>query len=175
MTGWRRALRLTLLLVVTLVLYFVVPVSTEVRGTEWLRIVVSLVAFALLTALVLHQVQLQLQDPGRHIDGLVVALLVGVTGFAYAFYVIELHHPEQFAGLETRIDALYYTMTTLLTIGYGDVNAVGQAARALVLVQMVFNVVVIATAATTLSNQVRTRALARAEERQAARTQRKPR
>ena len=175
MTGWRRALRLTLLLLAVLVLYFVVPVSTEVRGAEWLRIVVSLLAFGLLTALVLHQVQLQIQDPTRRIDGLVVALLVGVTGFAYAFYVIELHHPEQFAGLETRIDALYYTMTTLLTIGYGDVNAVGQAARALVLVQMVFNVAVIATAVTTLSNQVRTRALARAEERQAARTQRKPR
>lgn len=175
MTGWRRALRLALLLVAVLVLYFVVPVSAEVRGAEWLRIVVSLLAFGLLTALVLHQVQLQIQDPARRIDGLVVALLVGVTGFAYGFYVIELHHPEQFAGMETRIDALYFTMTTLLTIGFGDIHAVGQAARALVLVQMVFNVVVIATAATTLSNQVRTRALARAEERQAARTQRKPR
>lgn len=175
MTGWKRGLRLALLLVAVLVLYFVVPVSTEVRGAEWVRIVVSLLAFGLLTVLVLHQVQLQIQDPDRRIDGLVVALLVGVTGFAYAFYVIELHHPEQFAGMETRIDALYYTMTTLLTIGYGDVNAVGQAARALVLVQMVFNVVVIATAATTLSNQVRVRAAARAEERQARRTQRKPR
>lgn len=175
MTGWRRVLRLTLLLVATLVLYFALPVSTDVRGADWVRIVVSMIAFGLLTALVLHQVQLQLQDPARHIDGLLVALLVGVTGFAYAFYVIELHHPEQFHGLQTRIDALYYTMTTLLTIGYGDVNAVGQAARALVLVQMVFNVVVITTAATTLSNQVRMRAVARAEERQATRTQRKPR
>lgn len=175
MTGWRRGLRLALLLVVVLVLYFVVPVSTEVRGAEWLRIVVSLLAFGLMTALVLHQVQLQIADPDRRIDGLLVALLVGVTGFAYAFYVIELHHPEQFAGLETRIDALYFTMTTLLTVGFGDVHAVGQSARALVLVQMVFNVVVIATAATTLSNQVRLRAVARAEERQARRTQRKPR
>jgi voltage-gated potassium channel len=175
MTGWKRWLRLTLLLAATLVLYFTLPVSTDVRGAEWVRIVVSLLAFALLTVLVLHQVQLQIQDPERRIDGLVVALLVGVTGFAYAFYVIELHHPAQFAGLRTRIDALYFTMTTLLTVGYGDIHAVGQPARALVLVQMVFNVVVIATAATTLSNQVRMRALARAEERQARRTQRKPR
>lgn len=175
MSGWKRWLRLALLLVATLLFYFTVPVSTDVRGAEWVRLVVALAAFALLTGLVLRQVQLQIQDPARRIDGLVVALLVGVTGFAIAFYTIELHHPGQFSGLETRIDALYYTMTTLLTIGYGDINAVGQAARALVLVQMVFNVVVIATAATTLSNQVRTRAVARAEERQAARTQRKPR
>ena len=175
MTGRRRGLRLALLLLAVLVLYFAVPVSAQVRGAEWVRVGVSLGSFALLSTLVLRQVQLQLQDPARRIDGLVVALLVSVTGFAYAFYVIDLHHPDQFVGMETRVDALYYTMTTLLTIGYGDIYAAGQAARTLVLVQMVFNVVVIATAATTISNQVRTRAVARAEERQATRTQRKPR
>ncbi len=42
-------------------------------------------------------------------------------------------------------------MTTLLTIGYGDIHAAGQAARALVLVQMVFNVAILATASTTLT------------------------
>jgi voltage-gated potassium channel len=175
MSEWRRWLRLALLVLATLVLYFNVPVSTDLRGTQWLRVLVALVAFGLLVALVLHQVQLQIQDPERHIDGLAEALVLGVTVFAFAFYLIDLHHPEQFVGLETRVDALYYTMTTLLTIGYGDIHAAGQAARSLVLVQMVFNVVVIATAATTLTNQVRTRAVARAAERQARRTQRKPR
>ncbi len=144
MTGWKRWLRLALLLVATLVLYFTLPVSTDIRGAEWVRIVVSLAAFALLTVLVLHQVQLQVQDPDRRIDGLVVALLVGVTGFAYAFYVIELHHPAQFDGLETRIDALYFTMTTLLTVGYGDIHAEGQLARVAVSIQMLFDLVFIA-------------------------------
>ena len=59
-------------------------------------------------------------------------------------------------------------MTTLLTVGYGDIHADGQAARALVLIQMVFNVVIIATAASTINARVRTQAEIRAEERRAA-------
>jgi voltage-gated potassium channel len=175
MDDWRRWLRLALLLVATLALYFTAPVSTEVRGAEWARIVVAVAAFGVLVALVMRQVQLQLEDPDRRIDGLAVALVVGVTAFAFTFFTIAEHQPDQFSGLDTRLDSLYYTMTTLLTIGYGDIYASGQLARGLVLIQMVFNVVVIATAATTLSNQVRVRALARAEERQERRTQRKPR
>jgi voltage-gated potassium channel len=63
-------------------------------------------------------------------------------------------------------------MTTMTTVGTGDVHAAGQVARALVLVQMVFNVVFVATIATLLSTRVRLAAESRA---QARRTQRNPR
>jgi voltage-gated potassium channel len=59
-------------------------------------------------------------------------------------------------------------MTTLLTIGFGDIHAAGQVARVLVLVQMVFNVVIIATAASTITTRIRTRAGVRAEAHRAA-------
>jgi hypothetical protein len=59
-------------------------------------------------------------------------------------------------------------MTTLLTIGFGDIHAVGQAARLLVLIQMVFNVVIIATAASTITTRLRTQAEIRAEAHRAA-------
>ena len=71
-------------------------------------------------------------------------------------------------------DALYFTMTTLLTIGYGDIHATGQFARALVLVQMVFNVVILATGASTIGHQLRNRAAAAAAKRHDLDTHRKP-
>jgi Ion channel len=52
----------------------------------------------------------------------------------------------EFEGLATRIDALYFALTTLFTVGYGDIHPVGQLARALVSVQMVLNVGVLALA-----------------------------
>lgn len=179
MTGWRRWLEIVVVLAVAVGAYFLVPVSAEARGSEWLRVVLGLGLLLVLVVLVLRQVLLQIQHPDRRLDGLVVAIVVSVCGFALLFFAIATHRDDQFVGIQTRIDALYYTMSTLLTVGYGDVHATGQAARALVLLQMVFNVVVIATAVTTLSNQVRSRAVARAqardEQRQAGRTQRNPR
>ena len=50
----------------------------------------------------------------------------------------------------------------MLTIGYGDVHAQGQVARAFVLVQIIFNTVFVATAVALLSSRVRRVAVERA-------------
>ena len=77
----------------------------------------------------------------------------------------EPERPSQIAGLHTRLDSLYFATTTLATVGTGDVHAAGQVARALVLVQMIFNVVFVATIAALLSARVKSAAELRAEER----------
>lgn len=182
MTGWRRLLRGVVAIALALVVYFVVPV----QGGDDLavRALVTILSLGLLTALVIWQVLLHVEDQSRSVDGLLLALVVAVLAFALSFYRLEIADPGQIPGLETRLDSLYFTMTTLLTVGFGDIHAAGQAARALVLVAMVFNVAVIATAATTISSRVRLHAEQRAEARRAAgesgepqrrRMQRKPR
>ena len=168
MTGWRRWLRVGAILVVVLVLYFTVPVSREIEGSDLVQLVVSVVALVLLAVAVLSEVRHQLVDAERRIDGLVIALMISVLAFALGFYVMAERNPAQLPGLDTRIDALYFTMTTLLTVGYGDIHAAGQAARTLVLIQMVFNVVIIATAASTITTRIRSRAEVRAEAHRAA-------
>lgn len=65
---------------------------------------------------------------------------------------------RQFVGLATKTDALYYfALTTLTMVGFGDVHAAGQLARALVIVQLLFNVVVLASAARVLSRGIAAR------------------
>ncbi|HEU5038358.1 MAG TPA: potassium channel family protein [Nocardioides sp.] len=174
MTGWKRVLRLGVAVALALVLYFVVPVEASEEGLL-VRAVVSLLSLGLLTAGVIWQILVHLEDPDRRIDGLLFALVVAVLAFALAFYRLEIAYPDQIVGLHSRVDALYFTMTTLLTVGYGDIHAAGQGARVLVMVAMVFNVAVIATAVTTISSRVRQRAEQRLAERQGRRTQRGPR
>ncbi len=171
MQEWRRWVRMSVVLAVVLVFYFTVPVSFEIATNEIVQILVSMVALALLGLLVLVEVRHQLLDDDRRIDGLVLALMIAVLGFALGFYVLAHRNPGEITELSTRVDALYFTMSTLLTVGYGDVHAVGQTARVLVLIQMIFNVVILATAASTINRRVRTQAQKRAE---ARRTQRKP-
>ena len=52
--------------------------------------------------------------------------------------------PEAFVDLRSRTDALYFTIATLGTVGFGDVHAVSTAARALVTIQMVFDLTYLA-------------------------------
>jgi peptidoglycan/LPS O-acetylase OafA/YrhL len=129
------------------------------------RITISMLVLAALAYAVVVQVRLQLEADDRRVDGLVLALAVGVLVFALGFYVMEVHDPGQIPGLHTRLDALYFTMSTVLTVGYGDVHAEGQLARGVVLAQMVFDVVILAAAATTLSARLRRTAASKAARR----------
>ena len=55
-------------------------------------------------------------------------LTILMTGFAAVYYGMN-HAHDQFRGLDTRIDGIYFTVTTLSTVGYGDITAVSQTGR----------------------------------------------
>lgn len=169
MSGWRRAARLGIGLVLAVSIYFVIPVEVS-EENQLTRFLISLLMIVTLTTLTIWEVVRHIERPELRVDGLVFAVVLGVLAFALAFYRVQVIDPTQFAELETRLDALYFAVSTLLTVGFGDVHAVGQTARGLVLVAMVFNVLVLATAVTTLSNSVRRRAQERVLEREERRS-----
>jgi voltage-gated potassium channel len=99
--------------------------------------------------------------PGVRLDVLVLLVVVVVPLFALGYYAIERGDSSQFAELETKTDALYFTMSTLATVGFGDVHAAGELARALVTVQIAFDVVFVAALVSVLTAQLRARAAER--------------
>ena len=151
---WARLVGVQLLLVV---LFFIVPVSAEARGGLALRVAVTVLVFGALAVTVLAQFKLAVDNPNRHVDGLVLVIVSVWLLFSITFFVLAQHQPGQVADLNTRIDALYFTASTMLTIGYGDVHATGQLARSLVLLQMLFDVVFVATAVTMITTRIRNR------------------
>lgn len=153
--------RLSTALLLLLAAYALVPTSIEAHPGVLGRLVGLLAVLVASAWVMTRQLRLALHDGDRQIDGLVLAVTVTTLAFALLFYVVELRNPGQVAGLETRLDALYFTVATMLTVGYGDIHAQGQMARALVLAQMVFNVVFVAAAAAMLSSRVRRAADAR--------------
>ena len=66
---------------------------------------------------------------------------VVITFFALTYVWLERASPGAFAELNTRTDGLYFTVATMGTVGYGDVNPVGQAARAVATTQIGFDLV----------------------------------
>ena len=71
-----------------------------------------------------------------------VMVVESVLFFAVTYLAIS-EYPDEIVGMRTPLDAVYFTMTTLLTIGFGDIAAQGQIARGAVLIQMIFTVVLL--------------------------------
>ena len=159
-----RWLRLAGILVLILVVYFVAPVDTSTHWANIARGFFSLLVFVGLAVGMVYQLRMHIDDTSRRVDGLIVGIVLVVVVFSHAFYVMEKQDPSAFVGLVTRLDSLYFATTTLVTVGTGDVHAAGQTARALVLVQMVFNVVFVASTATLLTSRIREVAVVRAHQ-----------
>ncbi|MFD5436736.1 ion channel [Kitasatospora sp. NPDC127067] len=90
----------------------------------------------------------------RPVVWLAFLIFLAMTIFAGTYYVMGAHKSE-FAGLETRLDALYFTVVTMATVGYGDITPAGQTARLVVVLQIGYNFVFLAAAAGTASRAVR--------------------
>jgi hypothetical protein len=143
-------------------LYFAFPVETRSGGTA-IAVQLGVTATALVALLIALRTQLlrQLDSINAPLGGLVAGIFGGLLLFALLDYAVAVHAPSEFTGLATRVDALYFAIATLLTVGFGDVAAQGQTARGLLCVQMLFNIAVLATTGSVVTRRLAARARAR--------------
>jgi voltage-gated potassium channel len=128
--------------IAVLAIYFALPVDAEHAPVGVLAgVLISAAALAAVVMVLAAEARGARRLTGWH---LVIALEIALVVFALTYYAIATNHPEQFVGLSTRIDALYFSTTTATTVGYGDIHAAGQAARVVVTLHMMFNLVFIA-------------------------------
>jgi voltage-gated potassium channel len=85
-------------------------------------------------------------------ESLLTALYILILVFAIAYFRIAMSDPNAIAGISDRTDSLYFTVTTVATVGFGDIHAVSTGARLLVTIQMLINLVYVGTALRVLSN-----------------------
>jgi voltage-gated potassium channel len=145
----RSVVEAVLVMALATVAFFVLPVPAMSLDRVVIVTVVFLVGVAGAAALIVRQVinfRLAAQDGQIRFRGLLIAIYVTVLFFALSYYVLETTHEGQFAKLDTRMDALYLSMSNVSTVGFGDVHADGQAARAIVTLQMVFNLLFVSLA-----------------------------
>lgn len=156
------ALRSLATLGLVLVVYFAFPVGRLPSTASTVLSVAGLViGGAVLAWLITGQVRHHLEagtEEGVRVRSLLLLLYLTVLLFALGYYVLARSADDQFSGLETKTDALYFTVTTLGTVGFGDIHAAGQAARALVTAQIAFNLVFVGALASVLTSQLRRQA-----------------
>jgi len=141
------------------VAYFLIPLD----GSLAFRVVFYALGLALVVVIVMRQMRRHLasRDQDVRIDSLALAIVMSVLLFALAYYTMSTAQSGEFSGLSTRVDALYYSLTVATTTGFGDVSAQSQLARAMVSAQLVFNMLIVATAVPLLTRTVKERRAAR--------------
>jgi voltage-gated potassium channel len=157
-----RAAAVSLLLVAALTAaYFLLPAPGRMRMGSWE--IFFWCGIAVLGSLILMAVRRLLRaGEAARLRGLILLLCLTVLFFAYADRTLaEL--PGQFTSLATKTDSLYFNVSTVATVGFGDVHPVGQLARLAVTVQIIFNLVFLGTAVGLVSGMVRARANQRAQ------------
>jgi hypothetical protein len=161
-------------LTAVLLLYYAVPVDYPESASSIVLTVLGLLAsLVALTWLLFRQGRRLMRaapgDESIKLESLVLLVFLVVPLFAFGYFVLQDVDPNQFAEMETKTDALYFATSTIATVGFGDVHATGQIARVLVTIQMAFDLVFVAAAASMLTTQIRERAGRRRDAAAAAR------
>jgi voltage-gated potassium channel len=80
----------------------------------------------------------------RAVEALAGTVPLFLLLFASAYFAMARISPANFSAHPlTRTDALYFTVTTFSTVGFGDITAVSQSARLVVTAQMLLDLLIL--------------------------------
>lgn len=90
------------------------------------------------------------------LEALAVGTVIFLAVFAKSYYLISLGNPEAFTEPLDVFSSYYFTVTVLATVGFGDITPVTVAARSFSMVQMLFDIILIAMLVRLITTEVRT-------------------
>ena len=138
--GLLRALSAIVLLVAA---YYLLPLRNISDAKSVVLLVVGLLAVIVIVTWEVRAI-LKADNPGvKAVEALALIAPLFLLLFAAAYYLIERHTPSSFSDPLSRTDALYFTVTTFSTVGYGDITAKSEGARVLVMFQMFADLIIL--------------------------------
>jgi voltage-gated potassium channel len=125
------------------VLYFCLPFSNVEDRSAWLVLAVLLAACIGLMAWQIRAIVEAVDPRLRAVEALAVSITLLLVSFSTVHYLIGQSNPAAYTAPLTRMDALYFSVTVLSTVGFGDISPVTQATRIVVTVQMLVDLLVL--------------------------------
>lgn len=145
----------TLVLALLTGCYYTIPLRAPDASVPTLgRLAVSLLLLWAVTAVFRAHARRSRRVLGKalyEVQWLLSALYLLILTFALVYTAVARLDPGQFSGIHDRTNALYYSVTIVNTVGFGDIYAKGTLAQVLVTTQMLFNLIYLGTALRFLS------------------------
>ena len=139
--GVLRSVAVTVLLVA---LYYVAPLDRLASVPLWLTLTVGLLVLGTVATLQVKAVTRSRHPAVRAVEALAATAPLLLLFFAATYFVMAEADVDNFStGTLPRTDSIYFTVTVFATVGFGDISATSQAARVLVTIQMLLNLLVL--------------------------------
>lgn len=158
-------IRLVLGIAILLAAYLLVPLhqeSTALSAVTWAALL-AIVGLVLVFAHQTRRINRSEYPLMAGAESLIFVLAIFLIGFAFVYLVMSTSAPNTFSEPLNRTGALYFAITVLSTVGFGDITPKSDPSRWLVAAQMLIDIGLIAGALKLLFGIAR-----RADERQRA-------
>jgi hypothetical protein len=149
--GTARALLISVGLVVA---YYVLPFDERTSAGAWVLLLLGLLAVVLLFLWEVRNIMRSPHPRLKAVEALSATLVLYLVLFAAVYGLLDQSTPGTFSERLTRTDALYFTLTTFSTVGFGDITARTQAGRVVVMAQMAGGLLLVGVAARVLVSAV---------------------
>src|SRR4051794_26355199 len=140
----RSVVRILTATVGLLVLYAFVPIPGTSGVGALVGLILGLVVFVAIVGWQIRGIARAEHPVARAVEGIALALPMLAVVFAFTYLSVSRADSASFSEHLNRVDAMYFTVATLSTVGFGDVAAESDAARVLVTVQMLTDLALIA-------------------------------
>jgi voltage-gated potassium channel len=151
------AMRIVLAIVLSAGVYFALPFDRVSVAQLWFIVFTAVAALTAVSIMQLRAVAKSEFPTLRGVEALVVSLALLLVSFAGIYIGMSSYDAGAFDEQLDHVGALYFALTTLTTIGYGDIAPVSNAARIVVMVQMVVDVVILGVFIRLVVNAVKSR------------------
>jgi voltage-gated potassium channel len=128
---------------VLFVLYFGLPLNRAFTVQTVVLLIIGLLVFAGLIAVQTRAISRSRYPRVTAITAMAFSIPLFVLLFATAYFLLEHSDQTAFTQPMTRLDSLYFTVTVLSTVGFGDIAAHSELARGITTVQMIADLVLI--------------------------------
>ncbi|KUN78548.1 potassium channel family protein [Streptomyces griseoruber] len=128
------------------VAYYLLPMDGPWGVGPVAGLVLGLIA---VTALFLWQVRAIVGSPHpglRAVESLAAVVTLFALLFATSYFLLERATPGSFTEPLTRTDALYFALTVISTVGFGDITARTETARVMTMIQMAGGILLVGIA-----------------------------
>lgn len=139
----------------TLGVYAIVPIRESTAAAVAVFALASLVVVGVVFLRRLGQIPHSRYPVVSAVESLVLVFGMFLSLFAFTYVSMSADSAESFTEPLDKVAGVYFSVTVLATVGFGDIAPISNEARILVTVQMILDLVLIGVAVKLLGNTAR--------------------
>ncbi len=140
-----------------LVVYATAPLGQRPNGSIAAQLCVALLLLVAVLGLQFRSVAKSPHPTLKGVEAVAVSVPLLVLSFAATYVGMAAADASSFSEPLSRVDAVYFSVTVLATVGFGDITPTSETARVIVTLQMIVDLILLGLIAKVLVGAVQRR------------------